>query len=63
MLGCTTNINEQQHGIVLHNTLFNCVFTVVARCTLLPVGVCRSTTGYFCCLYQRSIFILYGIFM
>jgi hypothetical protein len=40
-----------QHGIVLRNLLYNCVFTVVALCTLLPVGVCRSTTGCFCCLY------------
>jgi hypothetical protein len=54
-----------QHGITLRNALFNCVFTVVARCTLLPVGVYRSTAGCFCCLYPcmvyRSIFILYGI--
>jgi hypothetical protein len=31
-----------QHGIALRNALFNCVFTVVTRCTLLPGNGCKN---------------------
>jgi sulfite exporter TauE/SafE len=41
-----------QHGNVLRNALFNCVFTVVTRCTLLPMGVC---------LYRPKHVVLYTL--
>jgi hypothetical protein len=54
MLGCTTNINEQLCVCSMESpyvTPCSTVFTVVTRCTLLLVGVCRSTAGSSCCLY------------
>jgi hypothetical protein len=59
MLRCTDDNKRavmcMQHGIVLRDVLFNCVFTVVARCMLFSVDVCRSTAGSFLLSYPRML--------